>query len=91
MYSYHIVAELRQFRGVLGMAERRIHKDMPPGGNGCPCPGLIRRMDRFFLAMMISAVLVLIVASDLLVNGRGLQESPANVASLMPASGSLIR
>lgn len=91
MHSYHIVAELRQFRGVLGVVERRIHKDMPPGGNGCPCLGLVPRMDRFFLAMMISAVLVLIVASDLLVNGRGLQEPLANVASLMPASGGLIR
>ncbi|MBR0927683.1 MULTISPECIES: hypothetical protein [Bradyrhizobium] len=48
-------------------------------------------MDRFFLAIMVSAVLLLIVASDLLVNGPGLQEPPANVASLMPASGRLIR
>ncbi|WP_407183190.1 hypothetical protein [Bradyrhizobium centrosematis] len=47
-------------------------------------------MDRFFLAMMVSAVLVLIVASDLLVNGPGLQEAPANVASLMPA-GHMVR
>lgn len=91
MYSYHIVAELRQFRGVLCMAERRVHKDMPPGGNGCPCPGLIPCMDRFFLAMMISAVLLLIVASDLLVNGPGLQEPPVRVASFMPASGGLVR
>ncbi|QQO24827.1 hypothetical protein JJB98_18740 [Bradyrhizobium diazoefficiens] len=48
-------------------------------------------MDRFFLAMMISAVLVLIVASDLLVNGPGLQEPPVRVASFMPASGGLVR
>lgn len=47
-------------------------------------------MDRFFLAMMVSAVLLLIVATDLLVNGPGLQE-PANVASVMPVSGRLIR
>lgn len=46
-------------------------------------------MDRFFLAMMVSAVLVLIVASDLLVNGPGLQV-PADVA-MLPASGRLIR
>lgn len=91
MYSYHIVAELRQFRGVLGVVGRRIHKDMPPGGNGCPCPGFIPCMDRFFLAMMISAVLLLIVASDLLVNGPGLQQPPVRVASFMPASGGLVR
>ncbi|WP_246668647.1 hypothetical protein [Bradyrhizobium sp. UNPF46] len=48
-------------------------------------------MDRIFLAIMASAVLVLIVASDLLVNGPVRQESPANVASLMPASGHLVR
>ncbi len=48
-------------------------------------------MDRFFLAMMVSAVLLLIVAADLLINGLGVQEPPANVASLMPASGRLIR
>lgn len=46
-------------------------------------------MDRFFLAMMVSAVLLLIVASDLLVNGPGLQ-GPADVA-MLPASGRLIR
>jgi hypothetical protein len=38
-------------------------------------------MDRFFLAIMVSAVLVLIVASDLLVNGPGIQ-APADVAML---------
>ena len=48
-------------------------------------------MDRIFLAIMVSAVLLLIVASDLLVNGPGLQEPPANVASLPPASGHLLR
>lgn len=36
MYSYHIVAKLRQFRGVLAAPDRRIHKDMPAGGNGIP-------------------------------------------------------
>lgn len=91
MYSYHIVAELRQFRGVLGVVERRIHKDMPGGGNGFPLSRLDPRMDRFFLAVMVSAVLLLIVASDLLVNGPGLQGPPANVASLTPASSHLIR
>lgn len=91
MYSYHIVAELRQFRGVLEVTQRRIHKDMLAGGNGCPLSRLDPGMDRFFLAIMVSAVLLLIVASDLLVNGPGLQEPPANVASLTPASGHLLR
>ncbi|WP_164937432.1 histidine kinase [Bradyrhizobium guangxiense] len=90
MYSYHIVAELRQFRGALSAWNGRVHKDMPADGNGFPPSRLDPGMDRFFLAMMVSAVLVLIVASDLLVNGAGLQEPPANVASLMPA-GHLIR
>ncbi|WP_176945983.1 hypothetical protein [Bradyrhizobium sp. Rc2d] len=48
-------------------------------------------MDRFFLATMVSAVLLLIVAADLLVNGLGLQQPPVNVASVMPASGRLVR
>ena len=47
-------------------------------------------MDRFFLAIMVSAVLVLIVASDLLVNGPGM-EPTADVASVLPVSGRLIR
>jgi hypothetical protein len=47
-------------------------------------------MDRFFLAIMVSAVLLLIVASDLLVNGPGIQE-PVDVASLPPTSGALVR
>ncbi|UQR67399.1 hypothetical protein LRP30_20000 [Bradyrhizobium sp. C-145] len=48
-------------------------------------------MDRFFLATMVSAVLLLIVAADLLVNGLGLQQPPVNVASVTPASGRLVR
>jgi hypothetical protein len=47
-------------------------------------------MDKFFLAMMVSAVLLLIVASDLLVNGPGMQE-PAQVATLLSESGHLVR
>jgi hypothetical protein len=39
--------------------------------------------------MMVSAVLLLIVAADLLVNGLGVQE-PANVA-MIPVSGRLVR
>ncbi|MGY8635750.1 hypothetical protein RAD15_25090 [Bradyrhizobium sp. 14AA] len=46
-------------------------------------------MDRFFLAIMVSAVLLLIVASDLLVNGPGMQ-APADVA-MLPATGRLVR
>jgi hypothetical protein len=34
MYSYHIVAELRQFRGAPAATDPRIHSDMPEGGNG---------------------------------------------------------
>src|SRR5438309_2247278 len=33
MYSYHIVAELRQFRGAHAATDPRIHSDMPEGGN----------------------------------------------------------
>jgi len=40
---------------------------------------------------MVSAVLLLIVAADLLVNGPGLQEPLANVASAMPVSGRFVR
>jgi hypothetical protein len=46
-------------------------------------------MDRFFLAIMVSAVLVLIVASDLLVNGSGIQ-APADVA-MLPTSARVVR
>ena len=89
MYSYHIVAELRQFRGALAATDRRIHNDMPEGGNGIATSGL-NGMDRFFLAIMVSAVLLMIVAADLLVNGPGLQE-PAQVANALPVSGRLVR
>lgn len=54
-------------------------------------PGGLTGMDRFFLAMMVSAVLLLIVAADLLVNGPGLQEPMANIASTMPVSGRFVR
>jgi len=46
-------------------------------------------MDRFFLAIMVSAVLLLIVASDLLVNGPGMQ-APSEVA-MLPTSARLVR
>lgn len=54
-------------------------------------PSGLTGMDKFFLAMMVSAVLLLIVASDLLVNGPGLQPPAANVASAQPVSVRLIR
>ena len=91
MYSYHIVAELRQFRGVLEVTERRIHKDMLAGGNGCPLSRLDRGMDRFFLAIMVSAVLLLIVASDLLVNGPSRQDQTAEMANIQPVAARLLR
>jgi hypothetical protein len=46
-------------------------------------------MDRLFLAIMVSAVLVLVVASDLLVNGPGIQ-APTDVA-MLPTSARLVR
>jgi hypothetical protein len=48
-------------------------------------------MDKFFLAMMVSAVLLLIVAADLLVNGPALQRPSADVAYVLPPSGRLVR
>lgn len=48
-------------------------------------------MDRLFLAIIISAVLLLIVASDLLVNGPGLQEPSADAARVLPSAGRLAR
>jgi hypothetical protein len=51
--------------------------------------------DKFVLAMMASAVLLLIVAADSLVNGPGLQEpskEPSmDVARVLPSSGRLVR
>lgn len=48
-------------------------------------------MDRFFLAIMVSAVLVLIVASDLLVNGPSRQDQTAEMANIQPVAARLIR
>ena len=48
-------------------------------------------MDRFCLAVMVSAVLLLIVASDLLVNGPGLQEPKTLAANIQPVSTRLLR
>lgn len=48
-------------------------------------------MDRFFLAIMASAVLLLIVASDLLVNGPSRQEQTAQMANIQPVVARLIR
>jgi hypothetical protein len=94
MYSYHIVAELRQFRGALAATDRRIHRPLfwqtsLAGTDSRPCG--LTGMDRFFLAMMVSAVLLLIVAADLLVNGLGVQQPLANVASAQSVSARLIR
>ncbi|RXT34702.1 histidine kinase [Bradyrhizobium betae] len=99
MYSYHIVAELRQFRGAPAAADRRIHRGSPSwiaypmaqiAGNRIPPSGLTA-MDRIFLAIMVSAVLVLIAASDLLVNGPGMQPRPSEIANALPISGRVIR
>lgn len=48
-------------------------------------------MDKFFLAIMVSAVLLLIVASDLLVNGPSRQEQTAEMANIQPVAVRLIR
>lgn len=90
MYSYHIVAELRQFRGVSAATTAHPQADSGWTGTDSRRPGLTG-MDRFFLATMVSAVLLLIVAADLLVNGLGLQQPLVNVASVMPASSRLVR
>jgi hypothetical protein len=45
-------------------------------------------MDKFFLAIIISAVLLLTVAAGLLVNnGNGLREPTADVARVLRAPG----
>lgn len=41
--------------------------------------------------MMVSAVLLLIVAADLLVNGLGVQPPLSNIANAMPVSTRLVR
>ncbi|MCG2626455.1 hypothetical protein L6654_07445 [Bradyrhizobium sp. WYCCWR 13023] len=48
-------------------------------------------MDRFFLATMVSAVLLLIVASDLLVNGPSRQDQTAQMANIQPVAAHLLR
>ena len=48
-------------------------------------------MDRFFLAVMVSAVLLLIVAADLLVNGPSRQDQTAQMANIRPVVARLIR
>lgn len=48
-------------------------------------------MDRFFLATMVSAVLLLIVASDLLVNGPSRQNQTAELANIEPVAARLLR
>lgn len=48
-------------------------------------------MDRFFLAIMVSAVLLLIVASDLLVNGPSRQDQTAQLANIQPVVVRLVR
>jgi hypothetical protein len=88
MYSYHIVAELRQFRGVPPRRTGASTGHAGPAGTESGRSGLTG-MDRFFLAIMVAAVLLLIVASDLLVNGPAMQ-APADVA-MLPTSGRLVR
>lgn len=48
-------------------------------------------MDRFFLAIMVYAVLLLIVAADLMVNGPAFQEPTADVARVLPSTGRPVR
>jgi hypothetical protein len=44
-------------------------------------------MDRIFLAIMVSAVLLMIVASDLLVNGPSMQDPSVQIALLSASNG----
>ena len=48
-------------------------------------------MDRIFLAIMVSSVLLLTVASDLLVNGAGRQEQTAEMANIQPVLARVMR
>jgi hypothetical protein len=48
-------------------------------------------MDRICLAIMVSAVLLLIVASDLLVNGSSRQEQAAEMANMQPVLARVMR
>lgn len=91
MYSYHIVAKLRQFRGAAHATNRRRPQGMPQSAGTVCCRSGLTGMEKFCLAVMVSAVLLLIVASDLLVNGPGMQESSINVANLTPVSSRLVR
>ena len=90
MYSYHIVAELRQFRGASPALTSASTVTCRRAGTESGSGGLTG-MHKFFLAMMVSAVLLLIVAADLLVNGHGVQEPNANVASAIQVSGRFVR
>ena len=48
-------------------------------------------MEKIFLSIMVSAVLLLIVASDLLVNGAGRQEQTAEMANIQPVLARVMR
>ena len=48
-------------------------------------------MERIFLAIMVSAVLLLVVASDLLVNGTSRQEQTAEMANIQPVLARVMR
>jgi hypothetical protein len=48
-------------------------------------------MERIFLAIIVSAVLLLIVASDRLVNGPSRQDQTAQMANIQPVAARLIR
>jgi len=48
-------------------------------------------MERIFLAIMVSAVLLLVVASDLLVNGSSRQEQTAEMANIQPVLARVMR
>ena len=48
-------------------------------------------MDRICLATIVSAVLLLIVAADLLVNGVGLQPPATQLANVVPVPPRLVR
>jgi hypothetical protein len=94
MYSYHIVAELRQFRGVSTAAAHRVHRLVvwqTSHVGTVQSPAAWHPMDRFFLAMMVSAVLLLIGVTGLLVNGHIIQEPAASAVAARQALGPRVR
>jgi hypothetical protein len=88
MYSYHIVAELRQIRGARLSRDHCVPQRNARAGAGTVSPrNGLTCMDKFFLALMVSAVLLLIAAAGLMVNSGSMREPTAEVARVLRAPG----